>query len=264
MWSVAAAFAATVPLVEAPTGHLLVEVEVGGVARRFLVDSGAGVVAVTPALARALSLEPGREVQANAVDGTVSVVLTELSGLTVAGVPFPPLEAAIIDLSRPMEYIGAFDGVLGRGFFEAADVLLDLQRDTMEVLPAGTLRRSLRDSASVRFRLHGGNPVFAVTIAGSRGRTVLDTGANGSLLPTAWAEHAGLPIQLLDAGISGAAGTFVPVGTAHADDVVVGGVSLGPVSFGTRSQDLTATLGLDALGTRQVGLSYRDRRVFLP
>jgi predicted aspartyl protease len=253
----------TVALLEAPTGHRLVDVELAGTTRRFLVDSGAGVVVVTPALAADLGLARGRTLEAAAVDGTVTVVLTELDGLSVGGRSFPVLDAVILDLSDPMVHIGPFDGVLGRGFFRETDVLLDLGAATMTVLDPGALADRCPTAPSVRFGFDGGNPQMKVEIAGLRGRTVLDTGANGSLLPTAWAERAGLPIAERSARFSGAAGTMVEAGGADAD-VVLAGTALGRISFGTHPDERRATLGLDALGTRRVGLSYTSHRLYLP
>lgn len=253
----------TIPLLTAPTGHRLVDVEIAGEGRRFLVDSGAGVVVLTPALADDLGIVEGRTREAAAVDGRVSVVLTELEGLSVAGRAFPVLDAAVVDLSSAMAYIGPFDGVLGRGFFEGADVLLDLGAGTLTVLAPGTLADLHPGVPSVPFALRGGNPSMAVEIGGRRGHTILDTGANGSLLPDAWARRAHLPVGSGDSAISGAAGVRVPVGEASGV-VVLAGEDLGTVHFGTRPDERHATLGLDALGERLVGLSYQDRRLYLP
>ncbi len=118
----------TVPL-ERLAGGWVAEVLVNDARRaRFLVDTGAGITVLSPDLAAALGIEPGR--------GAPSVALRTLSGQTSApAVSVPSLRVGDAEAKDVPAVIHAIDldldGILGNTFLSRYTVTLDSGRSVL-------------------------------------------------------------------------------------------------------------------------------------
>ena len=101
----------------------MVRAEINGVAGTFLVDTGASLVAVSPAFAERarLSYVKTDRVQLETANGPTSAVLAtadaiELSGLSAAGVP-----AIVLD----KVFATGIDGLLGMSFLSRFVIVME-------------------------------------------------------------------------------------------------------------------------------------------
>jgi aspartyl protease family protein len=96
---------------------------------RFLVDTGASYVAVSPGFARAIGLEAGKgSVLVQTANGPVTATPTTLDAVAVQGARASRVNALIID-SLP----GQIDGLLGLSFLARFEVTLNRQRGRLEL-----------------------------------------------------------------------------------------------------------------------------------
>lgn len=142
MITIAAATLLSVPLnaedLRVEGDRLLVPVDVGGTRIEALLDSGAEVTVFDRATADQIGIGRGKEVEARGTGaGSVAAELVQDVSVTVLGRDIAIPTAAVIDLSdvgarllgRPMPM------VLGREFFDAGRVLIDIDRARLEWLP---------------------------------------------------------------------------------------------------------------------------------
>jgi aspartyl protease family protein len=121
--------AASKAILKSPDGHFWADGEVGGHSVRFLVDTGATAVALTPADAVKLGVNPAdlhysyRVVTAG---GQIRAASIRLSSITVAGARLDDVEALVIEKGLDTSLLGmTYLGRLSR--FEATRGALILQ-----------------------------------------------------------------------------------------------------------------------------------------
>ncbi|MEQ1566814.1 MAG: aspartyl protease family protein [Myxococcota bacterium] len=276
MWFVSAS-AAELPLERLSTGHLVVEVELAdGHPRRFLLDTGAGVVTLSPPLAEALGIpaDSGRSVEAETANGSVTVRVVPLDGVAIGGVDLTGVRAAVLDLGPIVAGLepeagaefAAIDGVLGRGFFERADVRLDLAAERVGLWDPGAAPQLA--AQCVPFHLRHGIVEVKGRVGGVKTRTLLDLGANGGIASSelaAWGRDTGSAASAM-----GAEGQSVTLRVVQFDEVALGEVALGPLELnvcppgesGVACPDgKRAILGVDAVEGRSLTLSYARREL---
>jgi aspartyl protease family protein len=105
----------------ADDGHYWVTGEVGDRRIRFLVDTGATTVSLTPQDARLLGLDPERlayRYQVSTADGHARAAKVRLTSLSVAGATLRDVDALVIEKGLPASLLGmTYLGRLSR--FEA-------------------------------------------------------------------------------------------------------------------------------------------------
>jgi predicted aspartyl protease len=160
-------------------GRVLLPVMINGRGPfHFVVDTGASSSTLSPAVARALGLQPTATVEVNGITGVARVPAVKVSRL-VAG------DMVLADKELPVVWaplMAGADGILGLAGFDVPNLFVDFERNTVQ-LTHGTLMRSV--SAQV-LRLHasqvrGGLLTFEARVGRVRVRAILDTGAERTL-----------------------------------------------------------------------------------
>lgn len=240
----------------------------------FILDTGAGITVLSPATAARLPVETGRTIEAQAVGGTVPLVLGELAELRVGDAVLVDLDVAVLELPAEVrEKLGRpIDGILGRSFFDAVDLELDLQAGELALLPPGTLRRE-RAEPGVPFKLRGGTLLVRAELGETRLPAIVDFGANRSLVNRTIAEATGGTIVPSVGVMQGADGQPLPLAAQVTTRLRLGEVDVGELELdvcedvqcgellGRRGRE--AQLGVHVVEGFTVGLSYRDRRLWL-
>lgn len=244
-----------------------------GTEMTFLLDTGAGVSTISPAAAEHLGVERGRTVRAQAVGGVLEIPLGECPGLYVGGTLLPPIEVAVLELPPDVAaQLGRpIDGILGRSFFDATDVHLDLQAGALALYPAGRIEE-LAEGPGQRFHLVRGVMSLRADVGRGVEPVVLDIGANGSVVNRSFAQETGAPIRPELAQMQGADGRPTPTsGAVSLGTVRLAGAELADVEAAV-CEDLVcraflghgrANLGIDAVDGKRIWLSYRDRRLWI-
>jgi clan AA aspartic protease (TIGR02281 family) len=182
------------PLDRLSTGHLVVPVQIAGKPHRFLLDTGAGAITISPACAEEMGIasDSGTRVAAKTANGTMDLRLVKLGAMEVAGIDLTGVRAVVLDLApviAPLatlkepeasvvrEEFSHIDGVLGRDFFTRADVRLDLSAGHVEVWPPGEAPTD--GEAKVPITLHAGIVEARGRVGGTPVRAIVDLGANG-------------------------------------------------------------------------------------
>ena len=98
---------------------------------RLLIDTGASVTIVTPAILESLGyVLGGRTGKFATANGEVDAPLVRIQSLTVGGQEVSPITVGAISLSRPS---ASFDGLLGMNFLQQFEFSLDQQRGVLEL-----------------------------------------------------------------------------------------------------------------------------------
>ncbi|OIP98679.1 MAG: hypothetical protein AUK35_10645 [Zetaproteobacteria bacterium CG2_30_46_52] len=97
-------------------GTMIVQGKVNGISMRFIVDTGATLVAIPKAVADAakLPVDSNKQMQAMTANGTVTVLTTQANELMIDKVKRSNVAAAIQDISPTDTKLG----LLGMSFFE--------------------------------------------------------------------------------------------------------------------------------------------------
>jgi hypothetical protein len=146
----------------------------------FVLDTGAGITSVTPAVAKALGLHTARTADISGVGNAMQAAQTaNLRSLRIGAFTFADVPALVIDLSRISERSGIapFDGVIGQPLLRDFAVAIDADADTVTLSRVPLSPRP--GSWTVRFA--GDIPHVSASIDGQRGTVVLDTGDRSSL-----------------------------------------------------------------------------------
>ena len=114
---------------KSPDGHYWAEAMVNGERVRFLVDTGATTVALTPEDARRLGYDPARldyQFQVATAGGQARAAEVRLASVSVAGATVPDVDALVIERGLPTSLLGmTYLGRLSR--FEATRTSLILR-----------------------------------------------------------------------------------------------------------------------------------------
>lgn len=165
-------------------GWIALDLELGGQAGRWLIDTGASRNLVSPALAGRLGLQPRGSVVADTVLGPVQGGEVSLPLLRVGRVERPGQTALVMDLAT---LLGAaaegIDGVLGVPFLDGVQLDLDL-RDWVARFDRGDASDCPAGSSALALTRHRTLPV--ITLAAGDAAVgeayVLDTGNPAALV----------------------------------------------------------------------------------
>ncbi|MBK5291717.1 MAG: aspartyl protease family protein [Acidobacteriia bacterium] len=109
---------------------------------RFLIDTGAESSVISPMLAESLKLAPVYTVEVQSTVGTrlapaYRLTAVSASGISTSGPCADAIEALSYPLTAVEKAVGPLDGILGQNFFHKFNFILDLQRRTLWMDPAG-------------------------------------------------------------------------------------------------------------------------------
>ncbi|HSU04878.1 MAG TPA: retroviral-like aspartic protease family protein [Acetobacteraceae bacterium] len=273
----------SVPL-EPAAGHVLVTALLNGQPAQLVLDTGAERTMVTPAAVRRLGL---------ALDRWVGTTIMGIGGMErhqnavptsfeLGGVPLQHptvLHDASLAVGRlPLNRIGRVpvDGLLGRDFLAAFDVLIDVpgRRLTLYLVrdcSGNFLPWRIPYAAIPTLSEYGRALAVPVQVDGRALRALLDTGASRSLIIAPGMARLGLTPDRLIGDVNGVARGIgrsgVTVQAHRFDTLLVGNQALhDPVLLVSPVRVVPTVdmlLGLDWLQAHQIWLSYSTMQVFV-
>ncbi len=253
----------SVPFTQLDTGHILIPVTIDGISTPFILDTGASVSVVLPAVWEATGHDPdhGLKIAGQGAGGAVS-------GVRVVHVPTITIGGATVDVGYMVEMAvaaeapapgqaAAFGGILGDDLLRNYVTELDFDTHVARFYGAGTTPPVPKSSVTTR-RLRGGLMGIDLTISGKMLPGVLDLGAAATILNAD-------ALALVGATRQPDCGRKAVGADEHAlqlDCVAPLSVSLGPHTFGDvalnvadlpiwatlRMKGPAAILGVDLLG----------------
>ena len=227
-----------IPLTPSASGHCLVPITVDGHEGRFMVDTGAGTVAVlsthfAKSLGKDLADLPG----GTALGGAIQMHKTNV-GQFKLGTTFPPLKLSglqVVDLSKATIRVEgkdiAADGLLGAGMMDLSNAVFDASTSSLLIPPRGTADGAFLDSKAnpefIALPLFKGDmqmPYIDITIHGKTRTFLIDTGAGPNSLEPDFAAELNLPKDSEGGSLDGAGGSKVEnIHRVIARDNLIGG-----------------------------------------
>lgn len=160
--------------VEILGGHVYVKTKVNGIDGRFVLDSGAGIVVLTPEFARKLGfLAGGKKGTATGVGGNVKIETAALTTLETGGARLENVLAAVIPMPQALEA----DGLLGFEYFQAFVVTLDYENARLTLTKPKKFQPT-GDGLPLKVTR---TPAVEVSLDGHKAQMEVDTGANGGV-----------------------------------------------------------------------------------
>ncbi len=242
---------------------------VGGRPARFLLDTGAEDMLVTPEAAARLGLapDPGHSTLMMGTGGEMRVGNVRLAGLQLGAVTLAPRSVAVAALPRPVPS----DGLLGAPLLRRYDVDLDLVHgrvglyraqdcgaDTPMLPPPFTAVPLTLTRDQV--------PAIPVVVNGVKLMALLDTGSRATALTPEAAARVRAVMLRTTGTARGVDGEAVMARGARVQTLAVGWdlqrnvqVAVAPLHIGRADM----LLGVDWLRQRRVWISYAGRQVFI-
>ena len=178
----------------------IVEVDVNGTTLDFILDTGAGITAVSEGTKARLELPSRGRAQVTGASGGQTVGLTRIDELIFGGQTQRDMNVIVLEDQTITPYGGlrdgfeAYDGVLGVDVFARWDLLIDPDAGTLTLLEPGadvTPDTETRLGPSLVLRAVGGRLItIPVQVNGVETRAVLDTGSRRMILSSAGARAA--------------------------------------------------------------------------
>ena len=197
--------------------HLLVPLEVNGLAATFVLDTGAERSLVTPVAVQRLNLARDEWVSTRmrGVGGIVEHPNANPRSLSVAGIPLQrrtvtrDTSLTVGDLPRAMVAGRAVDGLLGRDFLTLFDLELDVATHRLTLYEVRNCAGRFAPWRSDYMAITAAMPmdralVLPIVVNGRPLRALLDTGASASLITAPGMVRLGLTPAALtgDRGIT--------------------------------------------------------------
>lgn len=192
-------------------GHIYLDVSVAGRGIPFLLDSGAGMTMIDPAIADTLALEPGGTIPGAGAGGMTEFEITRLPGFALEGIEFDTQTVAVFPVSDLTgRYSGVVTGgILGYDFLSRFLTRIDYARRLISFYQPGSRRPPAGADTLSAPLLHR---IFSLpaSIDGAEGTFLIDTGANSSILQKRFADARGL--------LEGRPTVELPIAGAGGDD----------------------------------------------
>ena len=250
-------------------GFVEVPATVDGKPARFLLDTGAQDMLVTPAAAARLALapDPAHMTRLLGTGGEGRAPDVWLAGLRIGDAALPRRSVPVVALPSPL----AVDGLLGAPLLAAYDVNLDLvdgQVGLYHVEGCGVGATLLPPPFTVvpLTLTADGVPSIPVVVNGLRLVALLDTGSRTTALTPAAAARVRVRPLTEEGTARGVDGEVVAVRSARVATLAVGWdvqrdvqVAVAPLKIGHAEM----LLGADWLRQRRVWVSYATRRVLV-
>jgi hypothetical protein len=116
--------------------HTFIEVRLKGKTLSFVFDTGAAGVALNETTARRLGIEPSSYGMATGAGGSMRIGMARGLRMGIASLRLENVTAAVLPLAHLEEYIGRpLDGIIGRDVMRGRVVLLDHDRNVIEIHP---------------------------------------------------------------------------------------------------------------------------------
>ncbi|MGH7725296.1 MAG: aspartyl protease family protein [Candidatus Eiseniibacteriota bacterium] len=167
-------------------GHHFVPVSIGGAApRTFLVDTGAGLTAISYELADTLGLTLGEPMGIVGLGGGTNARTATLPRIGLGSLSRTNVQCLVIDFSELRTGLGIpVEGILGFSALNRYAVTFDFALGTLELAENSPPQELGDGSARVRFEIVGGLPQIEARVDGGDPISfIVDTGAFRTFVP---------------------------------------------------------------------------------
>lgn len=274
---------ATVPL-QVIQGMLLVPVRVNGIEGRFILDTGATRSVVTREATRHLNLARDQWVGTTmrGIGGVERLPNANPESLTLGGVPLVrqtllrDTSLTVGSLPRTAAAGRAVDGLLGRDFLSAFDVVVDMPERRVTVMSVAGCAGRFVPWPQPFDVIPAENPmesalVLRVVLDGVPLRALLDTGAGGTLIAAPGMSRLGLTAASLEndprQAISGLGPGIVATHRHSFQAMMVGAQAVSQPVYWVAPVRLTPIvdmlLGADWFAGKRVWISFATKQVFV-
>ncbi len=240
----------------------------------FILDSGAGMTVIDSLRAVKLGLPLGNRIAGAGISGARYCYLTQLPAMEIGGLRFTEqtvIASSITDMVR--RYTGiSVAGILGSDFLNRFVAAIDYQERNMTLFEPDSFEQ---EEAGAELEAPLAQGILSIVCAvedSCRGRFLVDTGSNRSILQHSFAEKYDLleGRKSVKVPVIGAGGeTFanlcrfesIKVGENRIDQPLL---FVAPPGGGIAAfEDISGVLGNDILDKFHLTLDYPGRRVFL-
>jgi predicted aspartyl protease len=255
--------------------HLFIPVRLGTppVEKLFLVDSGASMTVIDSALAAKLKLPLGGKVPGAGAGGTAEFYMVRVPGYTIDGITFSEQTAITYPIAGLLERFEEVEigGILGYDFLSRFTTRIDYAGARFSFFEPDSFTATGKERVVEAPLMHN---IFSLPISldGTKGTFILDTGATSSVIQGSFAEKNNLASGRRTLGIAlRGAGGQEGAELCRFDSLVVGGIALrSPVlaiGEGTKGlasfESFDGVIGNDILDRFTVTLDYKHQRVLL-
>ena len=194
----------------AMTGHLLVHPTIDGKdVGWFILDSGAGGMAIDPEVAKSLGANLFGELNLGGIGGVVRSGYFELHDFSLGPVTVKSLNFISVDLKQFSKFFGVdLAGIVGYDFFRRAVMEIDVASGRIAVFDPKTYSNESAEWAPLL--LDGRHPTAVAEFEGdASGRFRIDTGATGTVTfntPTVKRQNFLADRETSDNGLAGVGG----------------------------------------------------------
>jgi predicted aspartyl protease len=245
---------------------IIVRVNVKGRGLDFLLDSGAGGLAIDPGVAHQMGLTSyGRST--TTIGGEINVSRTRIPERDVG-----PLKLHDIAFSEiPMSYYAdgqRIVGILGCDFIASAIVGIDFQHSTVTLYPSSFDPRAL-GMFTLPLQMDDGVPRVQASFEGVLGFFLVDTGATGTVAYDTYVKKLRSSQSLDEGARLNAIGGTVPARLKQLTDLQFGGIHFGdaavfvPSSSTFNLSDYDGILGRDVLSQYQLFFDYAKHQLYI-
>lgn len=251
-----------VPLVRHGDHHF-VQVRAGGArSHLFLVDTGAGLTAVSRELADEIGLDGGEPIEITGLGGPSAAYAIPLPALTVGTFTLTDAHGIVLDLGPLREGLReGVEGILGFSALSRYAVTFDFTNGTLELAENAEARVPGTGGARVPFRMVAGQVIVPVRVDGGvESGFVLDSGAWRTFLPPEVADRIDVPPARRLPGIpsSGVAGPVLQTEAFRVRSLSIGQLEVArPIVLAASATDSAARTAFQTV-TRARGVLGAD------
>jgi hypothetical protein len=240
----------------------------------FALDTGAGILVVTPEFAKKSGLRGDTNDTAMGVAGNTQIQRLTIDDVRVGGADVTSVPAAIIPLPPGLTYqghYGTIDGLIGYTFLSHFATTIDYASHAVTFTRPEAYMKP-QPATRVKLEVHDGAPLVDASADGHEGLFQLDTGDNAALTLAApfvakfdITEHYPKSVPMIAQGVGGAShsvvvrlANFTIAGTTIDNEPA----SLSQATAGVFSQDsLAGNVGVETLRRFIFTIDYQDSAV---
>lgn len=178
---------ATIPLTRRGEHHF-VEISINGAApRTFLIDTGAGLTAISRELADTLGLALGGSLGIVGLGGGVKAHSATLASVGIGAITRKDVSCLVLDFEEMRRSMGLkVEGILGYSALNRYAVTFDFALGTLELAQNAPPRSPGAGGARVRMEMLGGQALVQGSVeGGERNSFIVDTGSWVTFVPAA-------------------------------------------------------------------------------
>jgi len=205
--------------------HHFAEVSInGGPPRMFLVDTGAGMTAISRELADTLGLAIGEPLDIVGLGGGVQARTATLASVSLGGIVRKDASALVLDFGEMRRKMGLeVEGILGFSVLNRYAVTFDFAHSALEIVQNGPRKAPGAGGARVPMEMMGGQATVAGKLDGApAGSFILDTGSWITFVPTEAGRKIAAVKRVPGVSIVGADGRVLEAEAVRARSLTIG------------------------------------------